>query len=195
MVNPEPTFRSATKDDALCVSVLAAQVFVDTYATLGIREAIAREVTEELSVSAMAASIANSNHQFIVAEVADHLLGFVQLKLRAENTAVSSHNAVEVVRLYVLERFASSGIGTGLLTRAETLAVAHGAQHAWLTAWVGKGLGLWSSGPIADSGLEANRSQYIEANHLHRIVGADRRVLGSQLQLHEAEGFGDLGRR
>ena len=117
--------------------MLAAQVFVDTYATLGIREAIAREVTEELSVSAMAATIANSNHQFIVAEVANHLLGFVQLKLRAENTAVSSQNAVEVVRLYVLGRFASSGIGTGLLTRAETLAVAHGAQHTWLTAWVG----------------------------------------------------------
>ena len=86
MVNIEPTFRPATGDDALCISVLAAQVFVDTYATLGIREAIAREVTEELSVSAMAASIANSYHRFIVAEVANHLVGFVQLKLRAENT-------------------------------------------------------------------------------------------------------------
>lgn len=45
MVDIEPTFRPATGDDALCISVLAAQVFVDTYATHGIREAIARHVT------------------------------------------------------------------------------------------------------------------------------------------------------
>jgi len=137
MVEIEPTFRPATRDDALCISVLAAQVFVDTYATLGIGEAIARHVTEELSASAMAASIANSDHRFIVAEVANRLVGFVQLKLHAENSAVSSPNAAEVVRLYVLERFALSGIGTSLLTRAEALAVAQGAQHAWLTVWVG----------------------------------------------------------
>jgi GNAT superfamily N-acetyltransferase len=137
MVDIEPTFRPATGDDALCISVLAAQVFVDTYATLGIREAIARHVTEELSVSAMAAAIANSDHRFIVAEVTNHLVGFVQLKLRAKHNGVSSYNAVEVVRLYVLERLASSGVGTGLLTRAEALAAAQGAQHAWLTAWVG----------------------------------------------------------
>ena len=142
MAEIEPKFRPATGDDALCISVLAAQVFVDTYATLGIREAIARHVTEELSVSTMAASIANSYHRFIVAEVANHLVGFVQLKLHAENTAVSSHNAVEVVRLYVLERFASSGVGTSLLARAEALAAAQGAQHTWLTAWAGNARAL-----------------------------------------------------
>lgn len=137
MVSIETTFRPATGGDALCISVLAAQVFVDTYATYGIREAIARHVTEELSVSAMAASIANSNHRYIVAEVANYLVGFVQLKLRAENIAVSSANPVEVVRLYVLERFASSGVGTSLLTRGEALAAAQGARHTWLIAWVG----------------------------------------------------------
>lgn len=133
----EPTFRPATEDDALCISVLAAQVFVDTYATHGIREAIARHVTEELSVSATAASIANSDHRFIVAEIAHHLVGFVQVRLRAESSAVSSSNAVEVAHLYVLERFASRGVGTSLLARAEALAAAQGAQHIWLTTWIG----------------------------------------------------------
>jgi ribosomal protein S18 acetylase RimI-like enzyme len=137
MLEIEPTFRPATVDDALCVSVLASQVFVTTYATLGIREAIARHVTEELSVPAIAALIASSDQRFIVAEIAKHLVGFVQLKLRTEHHAVSSPNSAEVVRLYVLERFASNGVGTSLLTRAEALAVAQGAQHVWLTAWVG----------------------------------------------------------
>ena len=39
----EPTLRIATIDDSLCIGVLATQVFLDTYATQGIRPALARE--------------------------------------------------------------------------------------------------------------------------------------------------------
>ena len=150
----EPTFRPATADDALCISVLASQVFVDTYATHGIGETIARHVTQALSVSAMAASIAEPCHRFIVAELANHFVGFVQLKLRAGNSAVNSPDAVEVVRLYVQERFASCGVGTGLLTRSEALAAAAGAQHIWLTAWVGniRALAFYSRRGYTDNG-------------------------------------------
>jgi diamine N-acetyltransferase len=38
------TLRAATPEDALCLSVLAMQVVLDTYATQGIRPALAREV-------------------------------------------------------------------------------------------------------------------------------------------------------
>lgn len=42
----------------------------------------------------------------------------------------------------MLERFASSGVRTSLLARAEALAVGQGAQHAWLTTWVGNARAL-----------------------------------------------------
>jgi hypothetical protein len=40
-------FRAATASDALCIGVLATQVFLDTYATDGIRPSLAREVLEQ----------------------------------------------------------------------------------------------------------------------------------------------------
>jgi len=40
----EINYRTAVQQDALCLSVLATQVFLDTYAIQGIRPAIAREV-------------------------------------------------------------------------------------------------------------------------------------------------------
>ena len=36
-------YRNGTPDDALCISVLAMQVFLDTYAIDGLRNDIARE--------------------------------------------------------------------------------------------------------------------------------------------------------
>lgn len=39
------SIRFASPSDSLCLHVLATQVFLETYATSGIREALAREVT------------------------------------------------------------------------------------------------------------------------------------------------------
>ncbi|MFZ6711429.1 hypothetical protein [Undibacterium sp. TC9W] len=53
-MTPTVYIRPATQDDALCLSVLATQVFLDTYATTGIRPAIAREVLQSFSIAAIA---------------------------------------------------------------------------------------------------------------------------------------------
>jgi hypothetical protein len=45
------TIRTAANDDALCLGVLGIQVFLDTYATEGIRPSIAREVLAALSTA------------------------------------------------------------------------------------------------------------------------------------------------
>ena len=42
-------FRNAVVDDALCIGLLGMQVFLDTYATEGIREAIAQEALDSFS--------------------------------------------------------------------------------------------------------------------------------------------------
>jgi hypothetical protein len=49
------SLRVATPEDALCVSVLGTQVFLDNYARQGILPTIAREVVEHFSVGAIAA--------------------------------------------------------------------------------------------------------------------------------------------
>ena len=132
----EPAYRIATPDDALCIGVLATQVFLDTYATSGIRAGIAREVTTLLSTSAIAALLAAADRRFIVAEIERHLIGFIQLRLRCGIDAPAA-DVAKVERLYVQERFAARGIGTVLLARAENLAAREGMQRAWLTVWAG----------------------------------------------------------
>ena len=71
------TFRPATSDDAVCLGVLSTQVFLDTYATQGIRPAVAREALALHSVAAYEALLADPGVTILVAECAGHLVGFV----------------------------------------------------------------------------------------------------------------------
>lgn len=130
-------FRSADPAAALCISVLATQVFLDTYATDGIRPSLAREVREHLSVEAMAAHLSQPNARFILAERAAHLIAFAQLTLGRPLPVDPAPPAAELNRLYVHERFTGTGLGTALRQRAEARAAEEGCAVLWLTGWIG----------------------------------------------------------
>jgi hypothetical protein len=70
------SYRTATSSDALCLGVLATQVFLDTYATEGIRADLAREVLNNYSPEVFAARLADRSHALLLAERAGHLVGF-----------------------------------------------------------------------------------------------------------------------
>ena len=131
------TFRAARPDDALCLGVLSTQVFLDTYATQGIRPAVAREVLALHSVAVYEALLADAGVTILVAECAGHLVGFSQVGNGVGNEQLPPAAAAELKRLYVQERFAGRGVGRDLLRQAEKSAAALGADLLWLQAWVG----------------------------------------------------------
>jgi GNAT superfamily N-acetyltransferase len=134
----EPTYRTAVAADALCLSVLATQVFLDTYATRGIRPAIAREVQCYLSEKAFAEILSHPRRGILLAEIEAHLVGFAQLTHdRTHERLPPEAPAAELNRLYVQRPFLGRGLGKELLARTETLAQTEGAQLLWLTAWTG----------------------------------------------------------
>ena len=151
---PAQTFRVATTADALCISVLATQVFLDTYATDGIRASLAREVNQQLSVRVVQDLLSAPGARFLVCERSGHMLGFVQLTLRAPHHLVPASRPAELNRLYVLERFTGAGLGSTLLQRAEALAASEGISTLWLTAWVGnqRALAFYARRGYADVG-------------------------------------------
>lgn len=129
--------RDATPDDALVIGVLGTQVFLDTYATSGVRALLAREVRSHFSTEAIAALLVQPRTRFVLAEREGHLVGFVQLGFGAKQALVAADPAVEVQRLYVQARLNGQGVGKALIGAAAARAAAAGAQALWLTAWVG----------------------------------------------------------
>jgi len=137
MSGPLPArLRRARPDDALCLGVLATQVWLDTYATQGIRPLIAREVLQSFSTEAMAALLLKPGTALHVAEAEGHLLAFAQTTLGTPQALVPTARPAELDRLYVQEPFTRHGLGRQLLHAAEAWAADQGASGLWLTPWV-----------------------------------------------------------
>ncbi|MBA1291427.1 GNAT family N-acetyltransferase [Pseudomonas japonica] len=138
----QTAIRDAKLQDALCIAVLGMQVFLDTYATEGIRGPIAREVLDSFSPDNVAKIIARSDTFIIVAEVNHHLVGFAQVAMRTDHDLIPHPNSAELQRLYVQERFTGKGVGYRLLEEAEKQAYLGGASLLWATVWIGNNRAL-----------------------------------------------------
>lgn len=148
------SLRLAVPADARSLGVLGTQVFLDTYAPQGIRPLIADEVLEHFSTDAIARLLAQPVTVFIVAESAGHLIGFAQLTRGAKPPHNEVTDAVELARLYVLERFTGRGVGQRLLRESERRAVSNHASMLWLTAWIGnaRALAFYAAQGYAEAG-------------------------------------------
>jgi diamine N-acetyltransferase len=128
----KPTIRHAVPADAECLSVLATQVWLHTYATDGVSNVIAQYVLAEFSAAKFAAILAQEHSTVLVAEVNGHTMGYALV-----NTGVAcaaNGPCVEVASLYVQAHFAGQGIGSALLRDCQRLALQRtGSAAIWLT--------------------------------------------------------------
>lgn len=141
--------------DELCLSVLAIQVFLDTYATHGIRPAIAREALSTYTEAGFLAAISDPATRIVLAELTGHLVGFAQITVGAAHELAPIGRQSELLRLYVQEPFTGHRIGTRLLQASEQLVSGDGASVLWLTPWVhnARALNFYARRGYQDYGL------------------------------------------
>lgn len=170
---PHVVVRDAAADDALGLSVLAMQVFLDTYATQGIRPTIAREAMA-LSATSFLQFIEEPPARLQLAECDGHLIGFFQLRLATAHPLLADAGQAELQRLYVQRPFIGQGVGLRLLRCAEALAAHAGAGTLWLTAWAHnhRALAFYARQGYCDHGL----AWYTFENESH-----ENRVLARRL--------------
>lgn len=149
------SLRQAMPQDTLCLCVLATQVFLDTYATAGIRPQLAREVLASYSEAVFAKAIEGDKEHITLAEHEGHLVGFCHLRLFAVHEFAPPGVQAELFRLYVQEPFTGARIGTRLLEHAEQQAADEGASVLWLTPWTynHRAMAFYSAHGYKDCGL------------------------------------------
>ena len=124
--------RLSQPEDAPRLAVLAAQVWLHTYAKEGVSSVIADYVLAELTPRAFAAKFGNAAITILVAERDAHFLGLAVVQ---SGTVCASAPAatVELATLYVQAHCKGQGIGSRLLKDAQALAVAQAGSRLWLT--------------------------------------------------------------
>lgn len=169
--------RDATAEDAPGISVLAAHVFVATYATQGVTPALAREALANYSPLFFAGRLCSPGVSLLLAEYAGCLVGFAEVDHgSACPVALASRPAAELARLYVHPPFQGRGVGRALLAGAQQRAAAAGAASLWLSAWVGnlRALAFYAAHGYQDIGA---------VDHVFEGRSFENRVLARRLPL------------
>jgi ribosomal protein S18 acetylase RimI-like enzyme len=130
-------YRRATIADAAVLATLGATVWIATYCDEGVPTDCAGYVLAEFSPEKIAATLGATDTVFWVAEAAEGVVGFADLRLGARTWHLAAPRQAEVSRLYLLERFTRRGIGRALLQRCHTTAGQWGATALWLTMYAG----------------------------------------------------------
>jgi ribosomal protein S18 acetylase RimI-like enzyme len=131
---PEYIIRPGVAADAECLAALTIQVWLHTYATYGIRNAIARHVLSEFAPAKFSRMLHEPGLLFLIAESNHNLLGYALLRFDAIGPTETRAN-VELATLYVQEHFAKRGLGTALIAECQRRVDGYPkADRLWLTA-------------------------------------------------------------
>lgn len=127
--------RKANLDDVLNLAVLKQQVWIATYAEEGIRAEFSKYVLDTFTVDNIQKNIQDKNRIVLVAENDNHLVGCVEIALKARCPVENEANSPEITVLYVLERFIGKSIGKRLLEKAIEQIKEFGSKSTFLTVY------------------------------------------------------------
>jgi ribosomal protein S18 acetylase RimI-like enzyme len=130
-----PSIRVGSAADAVTISALAIQVFLDTYATEGVRPDLAHEAFAEYGREVFAERLGQEGRVFYLAESGSGLVGFAEVLRNQTASPIPGVSGSELVRLYVQPQAQGTGIGRTLLDCAERCAKEAGSAGLWLSAW------------------------------------------------------------
>jgi len=149
-----PVLRIGCASDAVTVSALATQVYLDTYGPDGITPDLAHEAFVVCSLEAFTERLASTRLRFLLAERGGRLVGFLELVTQPSQPPSLERPGLEVARLYVQPTAQGQRIGSMLLHEAEAYASLSKSGLIWLTAWSGnhRALGFYRAQGFQDVG-------------------------------------------
>ena len=148
-VSHSVTLRLATPADAAALSAFAAHAFEVTFGPDNDPRDMELYMSTAFGESIQRAELEAANQLVVLAEVDGAIAGYVMLRFDAPHEGVDERTItgvdapagastvlpVEIARLYAGPEFIGAGIGSRLMERALSLAVARGARLVWLGVW------------------------------------------------------------
>lgn len=132
-MNEKIVYRNARLNDAVKLSVLYKQVYIQTYGVNGVSDEFANFITKQFSIERIENTIAYLPNAIVVAEYQGNLVGVAEIEM-SKKCPIGNSIAPELNKLYILEWFCGQGIGEQLLAYIEDALIQKGEKAIWL--WV-----------------------------------------------------------
>ena len=131
----EVTIRRATTDDAKLLASLAIVSFYEAYFEQDDSHDLSNYLVENFSPSVIAADIRSTETMFLIAFRKRKAVGYAKLRDGEVHESVSNKNAIELQRIYLIERVWGTGVGDILLDHCFKEAKSKGKEVLWLGVW------------------------------------------------------------
>ncbi len=131
----EISYREATIQDALKISVLLKTVYIQTYAVAGVTLEFASFITQKFAPSLIEGNLRKSSNRFVLACLYENLVGVAEI-INNSRCPIRNIPLPELSKLYVLEHFNGKGIGYSLLKEVEKQVVSQGYKELNLEVYV-----------------------------------------------------------
>ncbi|HTL08001.1 MAG TPA: GNAT family N-acetyltransferase [Chitinophagaceae bacterium] len=129
------TVRTATATDALPVTLLSRQSFLDTFAAFNTEEDMQLFMEGNFSQENLLAEFEQPEYLFLVAEENNALLGYAKLVLNATHDGMLPPPAIEIARIYAAKAAIGKGVGRALMLACLQTAKQQHYTTIWLGVW------------------------------------------------------------
>ena len=129
------TIRPATTDDINILAALGTTTCYEAYFELDPSSDLADYCARIYSPENIRTEFNDPNSTYFIAEINDRAVGFAKLRENNRVDCLGDAHAIELQRIYVLERLKGQNVGKVLITRCLDSAREKGYDTLWLGVW------------------------------------------------------------
>jgi diamine N-acetyltransferase len=126
---------ASTDADARLVAVLGAVTGYEAYYRQDDSHNLAGYITETSAPEKIRAEVADPNCTFFIIFDQGKAVGFAKMRRDSVHESVTSGNAIELQRIYIIEHVYGTGAGEFLFKHCIAYARAEGFETLWLGVW------------------------------------------------------------
>lgn len=131
----ELSIRNATLADLHLISVIAITTHYEAYFELDPSHDLADYCVRCFNLETVKSELENSKLTFLIAEFGGKAVGFAQLREGKKIDCMEGKNAIEVQRIYIVEKMKGKKIGQSLIEQCTKIGREKGYETLWLGVW------------------------------------------------------------
>ena len=129
------TIRRTTISDVQIISALGITTCYEAYFELDPSHDLAEYCVNFFSLEQLATEFEDENSTFLIAELNGKAIGYAKLREGKKIECLKGKNAIEVQRIYLLEKVKGKNIGKALMEKCQAIGREKGYETLWLGVW------------------------------------------------------------
>jgi ribosomal protein S18 acetylase RimI-like enzyme len=131
----EIRIQEATKADAALIADMSRQTFYDSFAADNTKADMDKFLNEQFTRERLMEEVGAAGNIFLLAYEGNEVVGYARIRETPNPIGRKNTPAIEIARIYAVQKSIGKGIGTALMQRCIAIAREKKSTLIWLGVW------------------------------------------------------------